>query len=445
MQQAVRSMPVGQLRPNPRNARTHPKKQIRQIANSIREFGFRNPILVDEHSVILCGHGRVLAAQQLGMTLVPAIVVSDLSEAKKRALCLAENRLYESGGWDREVLAIEIPEVMEALREQEIDVSILGFEPTEIDQLASDFAVEAEKPADEGPPIRLPDKATSVLGNLWCLGGHRLLCGDARDPATVARLMGPDRASMAFTDPPYNVRVRDVVGRGNVKHSEFAMASGEMSAAEFKEFLRATLRPAADYSLQGAVHFVTIDWRHVADLIEAGRDIYSALLNVVCWVKSNAGQGSFYRSQHELIGVFRVGEAKHLNNIELGRHGRSRSNVWRYAGANTFRKGRMDDLRTHPTVKPVAMIKDALKDVTRRNEVVLDPFCGSGSTILAAEQVGRRAYALELEPRYVDAAVSRWQAYTRKDAICGETGLTYQEIADKRQELAVSSVRVAAR
>jgi len=443
--QAIRNMPVSQIRRNPRNARTHPKTQIRQIANSIREFGFRNPILVDENSVILCGHGRLLAAQQLGMTLVPAIMISDLSEAKKRALCLAENRLYEGGGWDREMLAVEIPEVMEALREQEIDVAVLGFEPAEIDQLASDFAVSAEEPSDEGPPIRVPDKAVSVLGDLWCLGRHRLLCGDARDAATVARLMGPDRASMAFTDPPYNVRVRDVVGRGNVKHSEFAMASGEMSAAEFQEFLKATLRLAADYSLQGAVHFVTIDWRHVAELIEAGREIYSALLNVVCWVKSNAGQGSFYRSQHELIGVFRVGDAKHLNNIELGRHGRSRSNVWRYAGANTFRKGRMDDLRTHPTVKPVAMIKDALQDVTRRNEIVLDPFCGSGSTILAAEQVGRRTYALELEPRYVDAAVARWQAYSRKDAICGETGLIYQEIVDNRGERASAKARAAAR
>jgi len=244
--------------------------------------------------------------------------------------------------------------------------------------------------------------------------------------------MGGAQAAMAFLDPPYNVRVRDIVGRGQVKHTEFAMASGELSRSDFVDFLKTTLVAAAEVSRDGAVHFVCMDWRHVGELIEAGGAVYGETLNLAVWVKTNAGQGSFYRSQHELVGVFRVGEEPHLNNIELGRHGRSRSNVWHYAGVNTFRAGRLDELKAHPTVKPVALVADAMKDCTRRGDIVLDTFCGSGTTILAAERVGRRAYTLELEPRFVDVAVKRWQAFTRKDAVHAEASLTFDEIASQR-------------
>jgi DNA modification methylase len=237
---------------------------------------------------------------------------------------------------------------------------------------------------------------------------------------------------MAFLDPPYNVRVRDIVGRGRVKHTEFAMASGELSRADFVQFLERTLAAATAVSRDGAVHFVCMDWRHIGELLAAGDAVYDHVLNLAVWVKSNAGQGSFYRSQHELICVFRVGEEPHLNNVELGRHGRSRSNVWHYAGVNTFRAGRPDELQSHPTVKPVALVADAMKDCTRRSDIVLDTFCGSGTTILAAERVGRRAYTLELEPRFVDVAIKRWQAFSRKDAIHAETGLTFDEVASKR-------------
>jgi DNA modification methylase len=426
------NVPIGSIRRNPRNARTHSKKQIRQIANSIREFGFGSPLLIDEDGVLLAGHGRLAAAELLGLTALPVVVMSGLTEAKKRAFVLADNRLPESAGWDRELLSIEIPEVIEALRSENIEPSVLGFEPTEIDQLATDFAVE--QPTEEELPIRVPERAVSRRGDHWRLGDHRLMCGDARDAATVRSLMGGQCASMVFADPPYNVRIRDVVGRGKISHNEFEMASGEMTSAEFRAFLSITLGLALNHSLQGAVHFVAMDWRHVSDLVEAGKNIYSELLNICCWVKTNAGQGSFYRSQHEMIAVFRVGDAKHLNNIELGRHGRNRTNVWRYAGVNTFRSGRMKDLRSHPTVKPVAMVKDAILDVTRRHEIVLDPFCGSGTTILAAEQVGRRAYGLEIAPGYVDVAIDRWQAVTKKDAVCLATGLTFEEIAERRKD-----------
>jgi DNA modification methylase len=270
--------------------------------------------------------------------------------------------------------------------------------------------------------------------DIWQLGEHRIACGDARNAGDIDRLMSGENAAMAFLDPPYNVRVRSVVGRGRIKHAEFAMASGEMSSSEFTAFLEDTLGNAARVSRDGAVHFVCMDWAHIRELIEAGGEVYDAMLNLAVWVKSNAGQGSFYRSQHELIGVFRVGEAKHLNNVELGRHGRSRSNVWHYAGVNTFRAGRMDELSAHPTVKPVAMVVDALKDCTRRGDIVLDAFAGAGTTILAAERVGRRAYSLELEPKYVDVAIRRWQAFTRRDAVQADTGQTFDDVAGGRKD-----------
>jgi ParB-like chromosome segregation protein Spo0J len=417
------SMPITALKPNARNARTHAKRQIAQIAASITAFGFLVPILIDEGGVVIAGHGRHAAAKLLGLQQVPVIKVEGLSEAKRRALALADNKIAANAGWDRELLAAELPELAEILVVENLDIAITGFAPVEIDQLTADFEEDASDPADTVDPEWVAAIPVSKSGDLWELGHHRILCGDARKTEDLSRLMGSDRAGMAFLDPPYNVRVRDIVGRGRVKHAEFAMASGELSRAEFVAFLQVTLTAAAAVSRDDAVHFVCMDWRHIGELLEAGGSVYDEMLNLVTWVKSNAGQGSFYRSQHELIGVFRVGEEPHLNNIELGRHGRSRSNVWHYAGVNTFRAGRLADLECHPTVKPVTLVADAMRDCTRRGDIVLDTFCGSGTTILAAERVGRRAYALELEPRFVDVAIKRWQAFSRKDAIHAETGM----------------------
>src|SRR5947209_2529408 len=258
------------------------------------------------------------------------------------------------------------------------------------------------------------------------------MCGDARRADHISKLMTGCRADMAFLDVPYNLKISGVVGRGKTKHSEFAMASGEMSSPDYVDFLGTVLDVAAGVSRDGAVHYVCNDWRHVSELLAAAKSVYAAMLNLVVWAKTNAGQGSFYRSAHELIGVFRVGAAAYLNNIELGRHGRSRSNVWHYAGVNSFRAGRMDELRSHPSAKPVALVADAIKDCTRRGEVVLDTFSGSGTTIMAAERVGRHARALEFEPRYVDVAIRRWQAFTRRDARHAESGLSFDEIAADR-------------
>jgi DNA modification methylase len=420
---------VDAIKPNPRNAHTHSKKQIEQIAKSIDAFGFTQPVIIDEASNLLAGHGRLGAAKLRGLKEIPAIRLRGLSEAKKRALLLADNKIAENAGWDRERLAIELPELTELLNAENLDISITGFEAVEIDALMSDFEESTEDPADDIQADWLSASHVSHPGDVWQLGPHRLLCGDARDAANLDRLIGHKQAAMAFLDPPYNVKIGSVVGRGRTKHREFAMASGEMSREEFVEFLIETLGNAAAHSRSGAVHYVCIDWRHIGELLEAGQQTYGEMINLVAWVKSNAGQGSFYRSQYELIAVFRVGEDPHLNNVELGRHGRSRSNVWRYAGVNSFRAGRMDELSAHPTAKPVALVADAMKDCTRRREIVLDTFCGSGTTLMAAERVGRRAYCLELEPQYVDVAIRRWQAFTRRDAIHTETGCTFDERA----------------
>jgi DNA modification methylase len=381
--------------------------------------------------VVIAGHGRLEAAQRLGMTTAPCIVLPGLTEVQKRALMLADNKIAQNAGWDHEKLFAEIVELVQL---SEFDITITGFEAPEVDRILCDGEEQPGDPLDELPDA--PPSVVSKAGDLWLLGGHRLMCGDARSGADADLLRGSAEIAMAFMDPPYNVKVADIVGRGATKHQEFAMASGEMSPGEFLDFVRQTLGNAARISREGAVHFVCMDWRHIRTLIEAGEPIYGAMLNLVVWAKTNAGQGSFYRSQHELIAVFRCGDGPHLNNVELGRHGRSRSNVWEYAGVNSFGKGRLDDLQAHPTVKPVAMICDAIKDCTRRGDYVLDLFGGSGSTLLAAERVGRRALLLEYEPRFVDLSIRRWQAFTGKDAVHGATGQVFDDLAASLQEVA---------
>lgn len=424
---SVTMVPVGKLRPNPRNARTHSKKQLRQIANSIDRFGWTYPILIDEAGIILAGHGRFQAAKLLGLNEVPVITVSHLSEAQKRALVLADNKIAENAGWDRQILAAELGELAGLLPEIDLSLDITGFEPAQIDSLMGDLVDREDDPADEVPA--LAGEAVSRRGDLWALGSHRLLCGDATNAADVKTLMGGELAAMVFTDPPYNVRIASIQGRGDIKHREFVAGSGEMSRDQFEKFLADSLGLAAMHSAPGSLHYVCMDWRHMGELLSAGEDVYGSLKNLVVWAKTNAGQGSFYRSQHELIFVFKSGDAPHLNNVELGKHGRNRSNVWSYAGVNTFRAGRMDDLATHPTVKPVALVADAMRDCSRRGDIVLDPFLGSGTTILAAERVGRRGYGLELDPLYVDAAVQRWQKFTKRDAILKATGQTFDDAA----------------
>jgi DNA modification methylase len=423
-------VPLRDLKPSTRNARTHSKKQINQIASSMVAFGWTCPILIDEHGNIIAGVGRHLAAQQLGLKRVPVIVICGLSDAEKRALALADNKIAANSGWNRAVVAAELGELATLLPECNLDLEITGFEPGEVDALAADFGASEGDPADEIPTIERI--AVSRNNDIWALGDHRLVCGDATNDAQARALMGRERAAMVFADPPYNVRVASVVGRGKIKHREFASASGEMSRDEFTSFLTSTFSLAAQYSREGSIHYVCMDWRHLTEALAAGNNVYSELKNLVVWAKTNAGQGSFYRSQHELILVFKNGHGPHQNNIELGRHGRSRSNIWTYAGVNTFRAGRLDELSIHPTVKPVALVADAMRDCSSRGDIILDPFLGSGTTILAAERVGRRGYGMEIDPLYVDASIRRWQDFTKRDAVIKATGQTFDEVAANR-------------
>lgn len=420
-------IPTGSVRRSKRNARTHSKKQIRQIANSIQRFGWTSPVLVDEHRTIIAGHGRLEAALFLGLKEVPAVIATGLTDAEKRALALADNKIAENAGWDQGVLALELGELIKLLPEINLDLGITGFEPAEIDSLMTDLIDREDDPADEMPAIEA--KPVSQIGDKWHLGQHCLYCGDATKAEDVRNLMEHKTAAMVFADPPYNQKISSVQGRGRIRHREFVSASGEMSRPQFTAFLMSFLELAAKHSTDGSIFFVCMDWRHIVEIVTAGEEVFGKPKNLVVWNKTNAGQGTFYRSQHELIFVFKKGEAPHINNFELGQHGRTRSNVWTYSGVNSFRIGRRDDLATHPTVKPIAMVADAMRDCSRRGDVVLDPFAGSGTTIMAAERVGRIAYGLELDPLYVDAAIRRWQAFTKRDAILGESGATFEEVA----------------
>lgn len=409
------------LKPWGNNARTHSKKQIRQIADSIKLVGFTNPVLIDGKLTILAGHGRVEAAILLGMQTVPCIHLDQMTEDQKRAYVLADNKLALNAGWDEEILAAELGALHDL--DLDFDVEITGFSIAEIDNLidGASFEEPGDPTADRLPEPDLPPRCKT--GDIWQLGQHRLICGDSRDPQVVGLLMDDNNATMVFTDPPYNVPIDGHVGNsGKIKHREFAMASGEMSKLEFANFLHKSFTNMANYSVDGSIHFICMDWRHMQEVMEAGNAVYDEFKNLITWVKDNGGMGTFYRSRHELIFAFKKGNAPHINTFELGQHGRYRTNVWEYKGVNTMRKGRMEELELHPTVKPVQMIADAIKDVSGRNDIVLDLFGGSGSTLIAAHKTGRRAYLCELDPVYCDRIIARWEAYANDEAVqllCG--------------------------
>jgi DNA modification methylase len=427
----IETLPIKTLRPYVRNARTHSKRQIRQIAKSIQRFGFCNPVLVDEQGQIVAGHGRVAAARLLGIEHVPTVKLAHLSDVEKRAYILADNRLAEKAGWDREILAIEL----QALVTLDFEVELTGFATAEIDLVLEEANEAAGAPPgreDETPTYRT-DPAVTRAGELWELGPHRLLCADARHPASYEQLLSNAKAEFVFTDPPYNVPIDGhVCGLGRIRHADFAMGCGEMSEAEFRGFLEAVFRQLAANTVDGSIHQICMDWRHMPEMLAAGKAVYQELKNLCVWSKSNAGMGTFYRSRHELVFVWKHGSAPHINTFELGQFGRSRSNVWNYDGVNSLKPGRLEELAMHPTVKPVALVADAIKDCSRRNDLVLDPFAGSGTLLIAAERTGRRAAALEIDPHYVDVAVRRWQDYTGKAAVLAATGNTFEEISEER-------------
>jgi DNA modification methylase len=407
----IETVALETLKTNPRNARTHSKRQIKLIADSLKTFGFVNPPLIDDAGMIIAGHGRIAAAKLLGMTDVPVIRIEHLNDDEKRAYVLADNQLAARAGWEIVV---------------DLDVTVTGFEMPQIDLILE----KAKKPKrdDEIAPVDRSGPSVTRPGDLWILGPHRILCGDATRMASYGTLMDEAVGKIVFADPPYNVRISGFVSQSaRLAHREFAMGVGEMSEERFIGFLRGALSCATRFCAPGAVQFWCMDWRHQFELLTAVRAVGLEWLNTCVWTKNGAGMGGLYRSAHEFIGVFKVPGAPHRNNVELGKHGRDRSNVWAYPNATTFSKtseeGRLNEL--HPTVKPVALIADALLDCSLRGDIVLDPFLGSGSTLMAAERVGRVCRGVELDPIYVDVAIRRWQRLTGERAIHAQSGADF--------------------
>lgn len=424
---------IADLKPRASNPRTHTKKQIGQIAASIQRFGFTNPVLIDDADGIIAGHGRVEAARQLGMEEVPTVRLSAMSEAEIRAYVIADNRLAELAGWNENLLALEFQYLSEL--DIAFDVTVTGFELPQIDILLDGLRVGVAdaKPGAEDDEIMVPTgPAVTRTGDLWLIGSHRLLCGDALEEASYQALLGDERAQMVFADPPYNVPISGhVCGLGKVEHREFAMASGEMSSEGFTAFLGKVFGKLAAWSNDGALQYLCMDWRHAREMLAAGEAAYSELKNLCVWAKTNGGMGSLYRSQHELVFVYKSGSGPHINNVELGKHGRNRTNLWTYPGVNSFGGGR-EDLALHPTVKPIALVADAIRDASHRKGIVLDVFAGSGTTLIAAEQTGRRARAIEIDPLYCDTILRRIQQLCGLDAVLAATGQSFADVEAER-------------
>jgi len=423
--------PLSELKLDPRNPRGHTPQQLRQIARSIETFGFNVPVLVDGNLKVIAGHGRVMACRQLGFNQVPTIRLEHLSDAQTRAFMIADNRLTDNSTWDARLLAEQLRDL--SMLELDFSLEATGFEMGEIDLRIQGLTPEAKGETDPADTVVVSaGPAVSKPGDCWLLGKHRVFCGSALHKAAYTALMQGKKAATVFTDPPYNVEIDgNVSGLGAIHHREFAMASGEMNEAEFTAFLGRTFLYLAGQSIEGSIHFICMDWRHVSEVLAAGKQAYSELKNLCVWAKDSAGMGSLYRSQHELIFVFKNGHERHRNNVQLGQYGRNRTNVWRYAGINSFARSTDEGnlLALHPTVKPVALVADAILDCSARGDIVLDAFLGSGTTVIAAESTGRRCYGLEIDPLYVDTIVRRWQAFTGEHAAHAESGGNFNEDA----------------
>jgi DNA modification methylase len=419
--------PIANLKLKAANPRVHQPRQIEQLAKSIRAFGFNVAALIDSQSNVVSGHARILAAKKLGMTEVPTVRLDHLTPAQVRAFALADNRLAENATWDDQLLAIELKEL--SLLDLDFSLDITGFDVAEIDMRIESLVPKIEIDEADTLPPEQPGPAVCQPGDLWLLGPHRVYCGSALDLGSYTAVMDGERATMVFADPPYNVPIDGhVSGNGVIQHREFAMATGEMNLEQFTEFLASACNLMAEHSVDGSIHYVCMDWRHCGEMLAAGHRAFAETKNICVWVKDNAGMGSQYRSQHEFIFVFKNGLAPHHNNIELGRFGRQRTNVWRYPSPSSFgRAGEEGNLLAlHPTPKPVALVADAILDSSARGDIVLDPFLGSGTTVIAAERTGRRCFGVEIDPIYVDTIIRRWQRLSGKTAVHARTGRTFE-------------------
>ena len=439
----ILQLPISSITPDPKNPRKHTKRQIRQIAESVKAFGFNVPVLIDSNNQLIAGHGRFEACKLLGWESVPTICLDHLSPLQVRAYNIADNKLTDNSTWDDALLAKNLMELSIAdlgfnldaigMDMGEVDVRIHGLDDLKVDD-SVDTSDQFDVPA--GPAI-------TESGDLWLLGPHRIICGDSTRPEFYDILMAGKLATMIFADPPYNVKINGhVSGKGAISHREFKMGAGEMSAWEFTEFLRTVFDHAVRHSAPGSIHFQCMDFRHLREMLDAGLSVYSELKNLCVWSKNTGGMGSLYRSRHELIFVFKHGTEPHINNVELGRHGRYRTNVWEYKSINSTRHStdEGDLLAMHPTVKPVRMVGDAILDCSKRGDIVLDNFLGSGSTLIAAQRVGRICYGIEMDPLYVDTAIRRWQSDTGQDAVLASSGHTFTQ-RQKQRELGIERDR----
>lgn len=423
----IETVNISELKAYSQNPKNHPEKQIQQIAASIKEFGFNSPILLDEANEIIAGHGRMEAAKIMQLDTVPVIRLSHLSEAQKRAYRLADNKIAENGGWNTDLLRLEISELEQICND--FDITITGFEDVEIDVLTNPNETKTADEQLNKIPYIPENEIVSKIGDIWTMGNHRIICGNSLEADTFKNLMGDKVADMILQDPPYDLKIGGHVCR--TEHKEFAMASGEMTSEEFTEFLKSSFALCEQYLKDGGLSYNFMDWRHIGEIMAAGRDIYKSFINMCVWVKSSGGMGSLYRSQHELCFIFKKGKESHTNNVELGKNGRYRTNVWHYAGVNSFGRHKAD-IKMHPTVKPFEMLRDAILDVTKRGDIVLDSFLGSGSTLIAAEKSKRICYGIEFEPLYIDTTIRRFKELFGIDAIRESDGRTYSEILSEK-------------
>jgi DNA modification methylase len=415
------------------SVKLYPAPLIKKAAKLAETTRFLMPILADAKGVIIAGELWYRVARFLELSEVPVIRVLQMSPAQIRAYRIAEQRLQEQAPWDENALGVAFKELSE--QDLDFDLELTGFSTTDIDLLIDGVTQAPADPNDEelaadaGPPVTKP-------GDLFVMENHQIFCGNSLEYQSYQAVLGDTRAAVIITDPPYNVAINGHAGgKGEIQHPEFAMASGEMKSDEFLSFLAQVFRLLIQYSVDGSLHYIFMDWRHATELLTAGNGVYARLINICTWIKSNGGMGSFYRSQHEFVFVFKNGKTPHRNNIELGKHGRNRTNVWEYGGINSF--GRVTDegnlLAMHPTVKPVQMIADAILDCSARGDILLDPFLGSGTSLIAAERTGRVLRGIELDPRYVDVAIRRWQRHTGCHAVHAVSGERFDDIAKDRR------------
>ena len=417
---------------DPRNPRSHKPPQIAAIARSIQTFGFNVPVVADEEGQILAGHGRVAAALKLGLDTVPVVRIAHLSPAQRQAFAIADNRLTDTSHWDEQLLGQVLRDL--SLADLDFELDAIGFSVCEIDLKIEAIMAVGEGPDQDDKPAELVDSpAITSLADLWLLGQHRLLRGDALDAENWATLMDGAKAHMAFTDPPYGLPASFIGGLGKIHHRDFAMGAGEMDRDQFTAFLADTFHQMAGNLKAGALAYVCMDHRHLVEMMTAGESSFSEFKTLCAWVKQAGGMGGLYRNQMELVFVWKAGRGRNRDNVALGKFGRNRTNVWEYPGIAGFRYSEGGDLlKTHPTCKPVRLVADAILDVTARGEIVIDPFLGSGTTIIAAERTGRIAYGMEIDPLYCDAILRRYRDLTGNEPILSSTGQTFAELEAER-------------